>query len=91
MWLLFVDSRLLATLVNKLEYVNMNKCWLKSEQMDILFFQMSDRTKLKTLWIDESILTSVDSKTLSICINQLEDVSLLGSRLTNQQVIKNFR
>ena len=49
---------------------------------------MSDRTKLKTLWIDKSILTSVDSKTLSICINQLEDVSLLGSRLTNQQVIK---
>ena len=43
---------------------------------------------LKTLWIDKSNLTSVDSETLGTCINQLEDVSLRGCRLTNQQVIK---
>ena len=56
--------------------------------MNTLFCQMSEWTMLKTLWIDKSNLTSVDSETLGTCINQLEDVSLIGCRLTNQQVIK---
>jgi hypothetical protein len=84
----YVDSRLLATLVNKLEYVDMDNCWLPRQKVNILFGQMSEGTMLKTLWINTSDLSGVDPETLATCINQLEAVSLYACKLTNQQVIK---
>jgi hypothetical protein len=66
-----VEPGLLATAVNKLKWLDITQCQLTSQQVNTMVGRMSVATKLRTLLIDCTDLSTVDKDTLGIAVNML--------------------
>ena len=80
------DPSLLASLVEKLECVNLRKTNLTKHQLNILFIRLGEkRTGLKRLNIDKNDLSSILPAHLAGALRGLKELSLIRSEMTEEQ------
>jgi len=84
MWgmpLKLVDPKLFTEVVINIEEVDLSKCELSKQQMDMLFGSINDSTRIKDLQIKEVDMSLVDADKLSAGVNQLETVNMQQTQL----------
>jgi len=84
MWgmrLKLVDPGLFTEVVINIEEVDLSKCELSKQQMDMLFGSIDDSTRIKDLQIKEVDMSLVDADKLSAGVNQLETVNMQQTKL----------
>jgi len=84
MWgmpLKLVDPKLFTEVVINIEEVDLSKCKLSKQQMDVLFGSINDSTRIKDLQIKEVDMSLVDADKLSAGVNQLETVNMQQTQL----------
>jgi len=81
-----VDAKILAQPVTQLEEVNLYKTQLTPEQVTAICTAIAGDSQLKTLELTGSDLSRVDAEILAKAITKLEEVELVNTQMTPQQV-----
>ena len=86
-----LDPQLLAKAVTKLQSVTMALNQLSRGHVEAIFASMNQVTQLTKLWIQRNNLSSVDSEVFAKVINKMEDVNLVKTSLSSEQVTQILR
>jgi len=81
-----LDPKLFTEVVTNIEEVELSKCELTKEQMDMLFVAIDGSTKIKSMQIEEVDMSLVDADKLSAGVNQLESVDMQKTQLGVEQM-----
>ena len=89
MWrmpLKLLDPQLFTEVITNTEEVELSKCELTKEQMDMLFDAINGSTKIRSLQMEEVDMSLVDADKFSAGVNQLETVNLRQTQLVVGQM-----
>ena len=86
-----VPSNLLASVLTRLEKVDISSCSLSSEQLRTLFSKIAASSKLQHLYLSYNNLSEVQAELLVTAISRLESVRLYRTHLTTDQLSGIYR
>ena len=81
-----IEPKLLASVVNKLQYMVMKNSYLKPEQVNAVLISTSVVSSLQGLDIGHNNLSSVEPKLLARAVTKIKDVRLNWARLSLPQI-----
>ena len=81
-----IEPKLLASVVNKLQFMIMKKCHLTPQQVEVVFTSTYTASSLKCLDIGHNDLSSVEPKLLAEAVTKIQEVSLNWARLSIPQI-----